>query len=179
MADRTSEGAGGLRRGDHACLVCETDEARWRAVMEFTRGGLARGERTLHVARAGTEEEARQRLDGLYRVRADQMVVAPAAEAMGYAGGSAFDIVARDAAWREQIRAAVAAGFTGLAVTADMAWFNEVGATIDQIRDYEHRCTGIVSELPAAALCVYDRRCFDDRTLAHAGHAHPIQRGRW
>jgi hypothetical protein len=179
VADRMAEGAGGLRRGDHACLVCESDEDRWRAVVEFTRGGLARGERTLYVARAGGEDEARRRLDVLYRVRPDQMIVASAADAMGYAGGAPFDIAERDAAWREQVRAAVGDGFTGLSVTGDMAWFNEIALTVEQIRDYEDRCSGVVSEMPAAALCVYDRRCFDDRTLAHAGEAHPIRRGRW
>jgi anti-anti-sigma factor len=178
MLERASEGGTGLGRGDHACLVCETEDERWRAVMEFTRAALARGERTLYVARAGDAEQARRRLDALDRVRDDQLVVAPAADAMGYAGGAPFDVVERDAAWRAQVRAAVGDGFTGLSVAGDMAWFNEIGLTIDGICDYEHRCSGVVSELPAAALCVYDRRCFDDRTLAHAGHAHPICRGR-
>lgn len=175
--DRAPRGATGLGRGDHACLVCETEDERWRAALEFTRGGLARGERTLYVARAGDEDEARQRLGALFSVREDQLLVAPAAEAMGYAGGARFDIAERDAAWREQVRIAVGDGFTGLSVTGDMAWFNEIGLDVDQINDYEHRCTAIVSDLPASALCVYDRRCFDDRTLAHAGLAHPICRG--
>lgn len=170
-------GAVGLGRGDHACLVCDSDEERWRAALEFTRGGLARGERTLYVARAGSVEEARARLGVLRSVRPDQLVVVSAAEAMGYADGSPFDIAARDAAWREQVRAAVVDGFTGLSVTGDMAWFGELDVGLDQILDYEHRCTGIVSDLPAAALCVYDRRSFDARTLARAGDAHPILRG--
>ena len=176
--DSTPSGAVGLGRGDHACLVCESDEDRWRAAIEFTRAGLARGERTLYVARAGSDDEARARLGVLSTVRPDQMLVAPAAEAMGYAGGAPFDTAERDALWREQVRVALSDGFTGLGVTGDMAWFNEVDVTLDQIRDYEHRCTRIVSDLPAAALCIYDTRSFDDRTLAHAGHAHPICRGR-
>lgn len=175
--DRAPRGATGLGRGDHACLVCETDDERWRAALEFTRAGLARGERTLYVARAGTAEEARRRLEVLFRVREDQLIVASAAEAMGFAGGARFDVAERDAAWREQVRIAIGEGFTGLSVTGDMAWFNEIDVDLDLIGDYEHRCTDIVSELPAAALCVYDRRCFDDRTLAHAGLAHPICRG--
>ena len=178
MRDSAPSGAGGLGRGDHACLVCETDEERWRAALEFTRAGLARGERTLYVARTGGEEEARARLGVLHSVRPDQLVVASAAEAMGYANGSPFDIAARDAIWREQVRAAISDGFTGLSVTGDMAWFGELDVSLEQILDYEHRCTGIVGDLPAAALCVYDRRSFSDRTLAHAGHAHPICRGR-
>ena len=178
MTERAPSGAGGLGRGDHACLVCETDDERWRAVLEFTRGGLARGERTLYVARAGSDEEARRRLDVLNSVRPDQMLVAPADKAMGYRGGSPLDIAERDGVWREQVQAALDDGFTGLSVIGDMAWLNEIDATLAQIRDYERRCSSIVGDLPAAALCVYDRRCFDDRTLAHAGHAHPIRRGR-
>ncbi len=94
----------GVGRGDHACLVCDSDEDRWRATLEFTRAGLARGERTLCVARTGGEQEASARLGVLNPVRADQLVVAPAAEAMGYAGGLPFDIPERDAIWREQVR---------------------------------------------------------------------------
>jgi anti-anti-sigma factor len=176
--DSAPAGAGGLRRGDHACLVCDSDDERWRATLEFTRAGLARGERTLYVARTGGEEEASVRLAMLSPVRDDQLVVAPAAEAMGYAGGLPFDIPERDAIWREQVRAAIGDGFTGLSVTGDMRWLTELDVTLGDICDYESRCTGIVEDLPAAALCVYDRRDFDDRTLAHAGHAHPICRGR-
>ena len=97
---------------------------------------------------------------------------------MGYAGGLPFDIPERDAIWREQVRAAIGDGFTGLSVTGDMRWLTELDVTLGDICDYENRCTGIVEDLPASALCVYDRRDFDDRTLAHAGHAHPICRGR-
>lgn len=175
--ERAPVGAAGLKRGDHACLVCESDDERWRTALEFTRAGLARGERTLYVARAGNEEEARARLGVLSPLRDDQMLVVSAAEAMGYAGGAPFDIPERDAAWRDQVRAATADGFAGLSVTADMEWLDEVGLDVEQVRDYEQRCTGIVSELPAAALCVYDQRSFDDRRLAHAGLAHPTCRG--
>lgn len=177
MLNRASEGAVGIGQGDHACLVCETDAERWEAVKEFARAGLERGERMLYVARAGDEDEARRRLlaiDG----SGGELIVAPAAIAMAYAGGGRFDPAERDAAWREQVRAAIGDGFTGLSVAGDMAWFKEAGLTLEQILDYEHRCTGVIDEMPAAALCVYDRNRFDDRTLARAGHAHPLCRGR-
>lgn len=176
--ERAPSGAGGLRRGDHACLVCETDDERWRGALEFARAALARGERMLYVARAGGADEAQARLGVLPSVRSDQLLVAPAAVAMGYADGAALDVAEHDAAWREQVRAAVGEGFTGLSVTGDMAWFGETDVTLDTIRDYEHRCTEIVDDLPVAALCVYDSRSFDDRTLAHVGLAHPICRGK-
>lgn len=176
--ERASEGAGGLGRGDHACLVCETAAERWNAVEEFARAGVVRGERMLYVARAGDEDEAQKRLGALDSVGAGELVVVPAAIAMAFAGGARFDPAERDAAWREQVRAALGEGFTGLSVASDVAWFNEAGLSLDQILDYEHRCTGVIDEMPASALCVYDRGCFDDRTLARAGHAHPICRGR-
>lgn len=176
--ERASEGAGGLGRGDHACLVCETDAERWGAVAEFARAGVVRGERMLYVARAGDEEEAQRRLGALDGAGAGELVVVPAAIAMAFADGARFDPAERDAAWREQVRAALGEGFTGLSVASDVAWFNEAGLSLGQILDYEHRCTGVIGEMPASALCVYDRGCFDDRTLARAGHAHPICRGR-
>ena len=178
MTNRGSEGVSGLGRGDHACLVCETDAERWSAVEEFARAGVERGERMLYVARAGDEEEAQRRLHAVGAGGAGELIVAPAAIAMAYAGGGRFDPAERDAAWREQVRAAVGDGFTGLSVAGDMAWFHEAGLSLEQILDYEHRCTGVIDEMPAAALCVYDRNRFDDRTLACAGHAHPLCHGR-
>jgi anti-anti-sigma factor len=151
---------------------------RWNAVEEFARAGVRRGERMLYVARAGDEEEAQRRLDAIGGEGDGELIVAPAAIAMAFADGARFNPAERDAAWREQVRSAVGAGFTGLSVASDVAWFNEAGLSLEQILDYERRCTGVIDELPAAALCVYDRRCFDDRTLARAGHAHPLCRGR-
>lgn len=174
--DTGAEGAGGLSRGDHACLVCETDAERWSAVEEYARAGVGRGERTLYVARAGDEQEAQRRLGSLDGP--GELIVAPAAIAMAFADGAGFDAAARDAAWREQVRTAIAEGFSGLSVVADMAWFHEAGLSLEEILDYERRCSGVIDDLPAGALCLYDHACFDDRTLAHAGHAHPLCRGR-
>lgn len=174
MRNRASWGASGIGRGDHACVVCESREERWAAVEAFLRAGLDRGERMLYVARGGGEQEARERLGELGE-RA--LIVVPAPLAMGYANGGGFDPVERDVAWRELVQAAIGDGFSGLGVAGDMAWIGEAGLALDEILDYEHRCTGIVGDLPATALCVYDRDEFDDRTLAHVGHAHPICRG--
>lgn len=178
MVGRASEGAEGLGRGDHACLVCETEAERWNAVEQFARAGVKRGERMLYVARAGDGEEAQRRLHAIDAAGDGELIVAPAAIAMAFAGGAPFDPAERDAAWREQVRAAVGEGFTALSVAGDMAWFHEAGLSLEQILDYERRCTGVIDEMPASALCVYDRTRFDDRTLARAGHAHPICRGR-
>jgi len=178
VRNRGLDGAGGLGRGDHACLVCETDAERWNAVEVFARAGVKRGERMLYVARAGDEEEAQRRLQAIDGAGDGELIVAPAAIAMAFADGVRFDPAERDAAWREQVRTAVSDGFTGLSVASDVAWFHEAGLSLEQILDYEHRCTGVIDEMPAAALCVYDRNRFDDRTLARAGHAHPLCRGR-
>lgn len=178
MTKRGLEGAGGLGRGDHACLVCETDAERWSAVEEFARACVKRGERMLYVARAGDEDEAQRRLGVVGDAGVGEFIVAPASIAMAFADGTRFDPAERDAAWREQVRAAIGEGFTGLSVAGDMAWFHEAGLTLEQILDYEHRCTGVIDEMPASALCVYHHDRFDDRTLARAGHAHPICRGR-
>jgi anti-anti-sigma factor len=132
----------------------------------------------LYVARAGDEETAQRRLQALAGAGGGELIVAPAAIAMAFADGARFDPAERDAAWREQVRVALGEGFTGLSVAGDMAWFHEAGLSLEQILDYEHRCTGVIDDMPASALCVYGRDRFDDRTLARAGHAHPVCRGR-
>jgi anti-anti-sigma factor len=164
-----------LTGGDHACLVCETDSERWDAVARFLRRGLEQGERTVYVTAEHGEDELRAQLD--LGEAGDGLLIVPAPIAQGYADGGGFDYVERLAAWRQQALAAVDEGFAGIRVAVDMAWLHDVDLSLDDLVDYERRGAELFDGLPGTALCVYDRRRFDDHLLARACYAHRISLG--
>jgi anti-anti-sigma factor len=164
-----------LSRGDHACLVCASDEERWSIVSEYVRRGIEAGERTLYVTAEHSVLEVVRALD-IGDAVGGELVVLPAAVAPGYAEGD-FDYIARLGEWEAQARAAVAEGFTGLRVAVDMTWLDEVELSLSALVDYEHRGSALVAGLPGTALCIYDLRRFHPHTLARASHAHPIRLG--
>jgi anti-anti-sigma factor len=177
VPDKAARRVDRLRRGDHACLVCETDDERWSTVSRFVERGLERGERTLYVASDHDEEHVLARL-GPRAPAAGELLVAPAEAAYGYADGNSFDHVTRVSAWEAQVQDALDDGFSGLRVVADMAWLHEVELALADLVDYEHRCTALCNKAPAVALCVYDKRRFDDHTLARAVYSHETCLGR-
>lgn len=163
-----------LSAGDHACLVCASDDERWGMVSTYFRGGRDRGERTVYVAAEHTEEQVRGAL-ALDGAGAD-LIVVPAAVAHGYTDGR-FDYVERLGLWADHAHAAVADGFSGLRVAVDMTWVDEVDLSLEQLVEYERRGTHVLRTAPGTALCIYDQRRFHSHTLARAGHAHHVRLG--
>jgi anti-anti-sigma factor len=164
-----------LAAGDHACLVCASDDERWGLVSEYLRGGLERGERTIYITAEHSEEEVRQALSP--EANADELTVVPASVAHGYGAGGGFDYVERLGVWTGHAHAAVADGFSGLRVAVDMTWVDEVDLSLEQLVDYERWGTHLLRASPGTALCIYDQRRFHSHTLARAGHAHAVRLG--
>jgi anti-anti-sigma factor len=161
-----------LGPGDHACLVCESDDEHWSVLRRYLRLGLERGERTVYISAHYDDAAVRERL----RLDPDLLVL-PAAQAQGYADGD-FDYMERLDAWEEQARATAAEGFPAMRVAVDMTWVQEVDLSVDDLVDYERRGTELFRDLPATALCIYDRRHFADHTIARTSRAHGASLGR-
>lgn len=165
---------GDLATGDHACLVCASDDERWNLVSAYVRGGLERGERTVYVTAEHTEEQVRRAL--ALDARHDELVVVPAKGARDGRTGR-LDYVERLGAWADRAHAAVAEGFSGLRLAIDMTWLDAVDLSLDQLVEYERRGTHVLRSAPGTALCIYDERRFHSHTLARAGHAHHVRLG--
>lgn len=169
MPSRFTTGVGELGPGDHACLVCDSDQERWITVADFLRHGIECRERTVLITAAEPADQILRRLGP----SASELSVLSAPIAHGYGDGE-FDYVERLAGWCDEAHAAVADGFSGMRVAVDMTWLYDVALDDRELVDYERFGTELFDGLPATALCVYDSRHFDDHRLARACHAHRL-----
>ena len=110
------------------------------------------------------------------RMSKGELIVLPAATAHG-AAGRRFDPVARLGSWKDHLYTALNDGFSGFRAVVEMDWLKEVDLPLDLLVDYERSRNDLFRGLPGTVLCVYDRRHFDDHTLARVGHVHPCRLG--
>lgn len=75
---------------------------------------------------------------------------------------------------RLQIAQATAAGFRGVRGIGDMGWALAPDPGLEQLSQYESRCTGFFNSNPASAICQYDRQRFDDNALVEVIYEHPL-----
>lgn len=162
--------------GDHGCLVCESDREQWGASSAYVRHGLSLGERVLYVTADRSELEVRRML-AIDRTSTGELVVLPASIAYGISGRR-FDPVAQLDGWKDHVYTALNDGFSGFRAVVEMNWLEQVDMPLESLVDYERSGNGLFRGLPGSVLCVYDRRHFDDFTLARVGHAHPCRFGR-
>lgn len=69
---------------------------------------------------------------------------------------------------------AVAAGRAGARVAGEMTWSRRGLPGSEELVDYEARINRLVREVPTTAVCQYDTRRFDGRTLYGILRVHPM-----
>ena len=156
-----------LRRHEHACLLYGSEDERATVVAAYVRAGLAAGERVIHVTDDGCERVVAALATAGLAVGDRELDVWPAAALHGAAGGS--DLDATSALWRAEAAAATADGFTGLRIVGEMAR----AADAEDLPAYERAVAGVLRQVPATALCLYDGRRFGAVELLQAAEAHP------
>lgn len=166
-----------LRIHDHACLIHESAEERTAALAAFVRIGLERGDRCAIVtaeSRAG-ELDAALRAEG---VDADAALASGALELVGppdVGQPRAFGLPntpARELA--HAVRAAERAGYRALRVAVDMAGPAAPSSAGYAAAEVEGAFERQLRELPALALCLYDRRALPPDAVADVIRAHPL-----
>lgn len=158
-----------LATGDHACLVYDDVGRRDAAITSFLEAGLARGERVIYVPETD-QETVTENCES--HTASGQLTVLSADDA--YTADGSF--VPERAL--ETLRAAVAdaqeQGFPALrAVGGPPASVTSNGGS-HALPDYERRVHEIVTEHGITAVCAYDSRVTEPRTLLGVVGAHPI-----
>ena len=168
---------GGLRPGDHGAFIYET-EAEHRAVLTaFLRQGLERGEKVVYIAETHEVEPLLDSLreDGVdpdpYLARG-QLVFLAAQDV--YLEGGSFDPQRTIARLEDLAREALAEGYTALRVTGEMAWALRGAPGSERLLEYEARLDDFFRQGTCVALCQYDRRRFDCKTLLQMVRVHPL-----
>ncbi len=165
-----------LAEGDHACLTFTDPEERLDLVAEFVAGGLMAGQRVVWFTDSVPVGEAAGEL------ATRQLAVAEAVakgQLQTYAGGQAWLAEGRADAEKmialvgRHLECALADGFAGLRVTADMSWATSPIVAADQLLAFEKQATALLDSDRLTVMCQYDREIFDAVTLAFAADAHP------
>ena len=159
---------------DHVCWVYDDDEAFDAAVRQFLAGGVARGERLLCVGervidsvRAGGDGDDVESLlaDG----RLELLTVAEA-----YAATGRFAPERQLAFYDAATRRAVADGYRGLRVVADLTPLAEDESARADLLRWEHRADAyMASGSGMSAMCAY-RGDLPADVLTDVAGAHPL-----
>lgn len=153
----------------------------WRdTVAAYLIAGRLAGERLLLL---GTPQRTGQALDALDALgmdsaglRAEGALVVADAEA-AYLPGGAFDADARIAVYERLVLAALADGYTGLRVAADVPpALREITAS-GSWPSYELRADLLAARLPFTALCCYDRQWWAPDDVAPIAAVHALAFG--
>jgi anti-anti-sigma factor len=161
--------------GDHACLSFASDVEQREAVTRFVARGLAEQEKVYCFVDADPAAVPEfLQAGGVAAGNAmdqGQLVVLSAEEA--YLPGGSFDPEAMIARLHQLIDAAVAEGYAGFRLAAEMTWMLRSGLGAEAIASYETTATAVFSSRPGCAMCQYDRRRFPAEMVAAAAAAHP------
>ena len=161
---------------DHACLLHASDDERWDVAAAYVDAGLRAGERVVYVPDAETPETV-----------VDALALAGSERARREAGGQ-FTVMAQDDVyaavdydperlalqWGELTQAALAEGFRGMRVVADMGWALHVEMDAQELFVYERAAGALFAQLPFSAVCLYDERRWSGEQILGAAQAHPV-----
>jgi PAS domain S-box-containing protein len=174
---RLKRALAGLKTGDHLCLIYETADEQFAAVVPFIGDGLARGERCLYVVddRAADEVVGALSAAGVnveHEVRRGALRILTKRDA--YLKSGTFDPRRMITLLRRSTAEAVAAGFTGLRVTGEMTWALGSERGVGRLIEYEARLNGFLPGNRALAICQYNRRRFPAAIIREVLRTHPI-----
>lgn len=159
---------------DHLCWAYhDRGEFRSRAV-EFLADGLVQGQRLSYIA-SGDEAvlwDDLSDLNGLDQARRAGAIKVQSLE-LSYRSGAVIepdDLLRACAAATE---AALAAGFTGLRVAADVTSLVGTPEQLDAFARYEHLVDRYMTTMPFSALCAYNRAELGRETIEQVACLHP------
>lgn len=165
-----------LRQGDHLCHFYETATAVEAMVVPFFQDGLARNERCLFIAddanaHQTTQMLARAGVDAKREIERGALRILTTREA--YLPAGRFEPLAMLEKLERETDDALAAGFSGLRGSGDMAWVLGPHAGTDQLIMYEAVLNDVASRRQFLGVCRYDLRLFPPSLLQDVLRVHP------
>ncbi len=167
----------GLGLHDHPCWAFDGPGDFQGAAVRFLADGRRLGQRLIYVG-DGTEEKLHGDLDGLDDITpmidAGALQIVPLAGA--YSPGEPIEPVAQLAKYAAATDRALADGYSGLRVAAEVTPLVQEPTTWDAHIVWESLADRYMATRPLAALCCYDRTRLDRRLIADLSSVHPVAR---
>ena len=164
------------RSHTHLCQVFD-DHAEFRAAaVEFLADGLARGARVRYI---GPADEQTLHTDLTPLVGMPQARRPGAVEVVSVAGTYAGPDACVDAqtqvdSYTADTQAALADGFAGFRVAAQVTMLVRTPAQLDAFARYEHQADRLMTRVPFTAMCGYRRAELGDDAVAQLACLHPV-----
>jgi hypothetical protein len=168
------ESVGGLEIHDHVCLCYEDDEGLRDAAVEFLGDGRRRGERMMYV---GAEQVPALRdhlaaLEDRDSMLGDGSLLVLSLPSI-YRLGRPIDPAAQIEIYLDAIDEALADGYSGLRVVADVTALVTVPAVRDAHVHWEGFADDVIAERQMSVMCCYDRRALPKAVITDIADAHP------
>jgi hypothetical protein len=149
---------------DHVCWAYDDTAAFAERALDFLAAGIAAGNQVWYVAEAPAPAVAERLPAPAFR-----FVTLESA----YETRHPVDPATRVAACRDATERAVAEGYRGLRVAADVTPLVRSAAELDAFARYEHLVDRYMTTAPLTGMCAYDRSQLGDRTVAQLACLHP------
>jgi PAS domain S-box-containing protein len=162
---------------DHLCLIYETPEEQFGALVPFLRFGLERGERGLYIADQTTAEQVLDTLDAAgidVAAATDAGALSVVTKRESYLRDGYFDPERMLALLAESVGAARSAGFKALRVTGEMTWALAGAAGSERLMEYESKLNHFLPGADVVAICQYNRRFFPAELIKQVIETHPL-----
>jgi anti-anti-sigma regulatory factor len=164
-------GAGpGFGQHDHWCWAYDQPGEFRAAVGEFLAEGLAQGLRVCYLAE-GDKASLRDDLRDLDQTTRDAVQVLSLGD--WYPTGTLVEPAAQVRAFTTAMDEALAAGFAGLRVAAEVTPLVRTPEQLDTVARYEYLVDRHMVNRPLSGLCGYNRAELGEETLAQLACLHP------
>ncbi|MEW6364584.1 MAG: MEDS domain-containing protein [Acidobacteriota bacterium] len=166
-----------LRVHDHLCLIYETREEQFAAVIPFMRIGLERGEKCIYIADDNTATAVlgamtTEGIDVDSVIRSGALVMANKRDA--YLKQGHFDPEWMIAFLEQSTEQARASGFSALRATGEMTWMLGGDPGAERLMEYESKLNYFFPASDALAICQYNRNRFSPEILRDVIYTHPL-----
>jgi signal transduction histidine kinase len=162
---------------DHLCLVYETQQEQFAAVIPYIRIGLERGEKCVYIAddnsvAAVLEAMRAEGIDVDSALQSGALSVSTKQET--YLKQGHFDPDSMIRSLKEATDSAIAAGFAALRVTGEMTWAMGRDPGAERLMEYESKLNYFYPANKCLGICQYNRRRFSPEIILGVVRIHPI-----
>ncbi|MBI5376916.1 MAG: MEDS domain-containing protein [Candidatus Schekmanbacteria bacterium] len=162
---------------DHLCLIYETQQEQFAAVVPFIRIGLERKEKCVYIADDNSASSVidAMRTEGIdveTAIKSGALAVLTKKDA--YLKNGYFDPDLMIQFLKDAVDSAKAEGFKALRATGEMTWAlgNDIG--VERLIEYEAKLNYLLPKSDILAICQYNRKRFSPEIILDIIHTHPL-----
>ncbi|MDD1621588.1 MAG: MEDS domain-containing protein [Methylococcaceae bacterium] len=162
---------------DHLCLIYETQEEQFSAVIPFMKIGLDRGEKCIYIADDNTAAMviAQMKTAGIdVAAGVDSGRLAIVSKQEAYLKQGYFDPDWMIDFLNRATDQAKAEGYSALRVTGEMTWVLGGDPGTERLMEYEAKLNYFFPDHDALAICQYNRNRFSPEVIKDVIFTHPL-----